>query len=180
MPIILRSIDLLRRFKNDEEASATVEFVILAPTVIWLVFSVIEAGWLSTEKTMLTRGLNLAVRDLRIGRRASPTANQIKQDICKYAGILRNCMANLTLELAKVGNPIGNLNAKCVDRTTVVAPVVTFNPGSHENQDIMVARACYVVDPLIPGAGFGAALPKDASGGYHMVAFSAFVNEPSS
>lgn len=169
---------LLRRYQKDEEANATIEFVILVPVVMWMVFSVIEAGWLSTQQTMLNRGLNLAVRDLRIGRRSNPTAELIKQDICDYAGILRDCMSTLTLELVTLGDPIGGNSAVCVDRADPVAPVVTFDPGGHITQDIMVARACFVVDPLLPGAGFGAALPKDPTGGYHMVSFSAFVNEP--
>ena len=168
----------LNRFRKDEEASATVEFVILVPMVLWLVFSVIEAGWLATQQTMLNRGLNLAIRDLRLGRLTNPTSDDIKQEICDYAGILKNCMSTLTLELAEIDNPIGGLSATCVDRTTAIEPVVTFDAGSHIDQDIMFVRACFVMDPLIPGAGFGAALPKDASGGFHLVAFGAFVNEP--
>jgi len=169
---------LLHRFWKDEEATATIEFVILAPVVMWIVFSVIEAGWLSTQQAMLNRGLNLAVRDLRLGRRPNPTADDIKQDICRYSGVLRDCMSTLTLELVKLGDPVGNAAAVCVDRSQPVAPVTTFVQGSHINQDIMVARACFVVDPLIPGAGLGAALPKDSTGAFHMVSFSAFVNEP--
>jgi len=172
-------VGLLQRFRDDEEASATIEFVILIPAVMWIVFSVMESGWLLTQKTMLDRGLALAVRDLRLGRNDEPTAENIIADICEYAAILRNCSTTLTLELVNLDNPIGNANAKCVDRaaTDPIDPPV-FNAGSHRNQHIMVARACYVMDPLIPGAGFGAALPKDASGGYHMVSYSAFANEP--
>jgi Flp pilus assembly protein TadG len=169
---------LFRRFLNDEEASATAEFVILIPVVMWVVFSVIESGWLMTQNTMLSRGLNMAIRDLRLGRRPNPTPDDIKADICSYATILKNCMSTLTLELVRIDNPIANANATCVDRTAAVQPTVAFNIGSHVNQDIMVARVCYVVDPLIPGAGFGAALPKDASGGFHLVSYSAFANEP--
>ncbi|NOR61587.1 MAG: pilus assembly protein [Rhodobacteraceae bacterium] len=178
MPMLNRATQFLQRFRRDEEASATIEFVMLVPLVMWIVFSVIESGWLSTQQTMLNRGMNLAVRDLRLGRRPNPTADDIKQDICNYAGILRNCMANLTLELVEISDPIGGLTAVCVDRASAIDPVVAFDAGSHLDQDIMVARACYIVDPLIPGAGFGAALPKDPTGGFHMVAFSAFVNEP--
>ncbi len=170
----------LRRFARDEDASATVEFVILVPAVMWIVFSVIESGWLMTQQTMLNRGLNLSIRDLRLGRDPNPTADSIKQNICDYAGILRNCMSSLSLELVTLGDPIGGNSAVCVDRASEVDPVVEFDPGSHVYQEIMVARACFVVDPLIPGAGFGAALPKDPTGGYHMVSFSAFVNEPES
>lgn len=170
---------LLTRFRDDEEASATIEFVMLVPLVMWIVFSVIEAGWLSTQQTMLNRGLNLAVRDLRLGRRSNPTADDIKTDVCAYAGIIRNCETSITIELAEISNPIGGLTATCVDRSTPIEPVVTFDPGSHINEDVMMVRACVLIDPLIPGAGFGAALPKDSTGAFHLVAFAAFANEPS-
>jgi len=169
---------LCRRFRDDESASATAEFVILIPVVMWVVFSVIEAGWLMTQSTMLSRGLNMAIRDLRLGRRPNPTPYDIKADICKYATILKNCQSTLTLELVRIDNPIGNASATCVDRSAAVQPSVAFNIGSHISQDIMVARVCFVVDPLIPGAGFGAALPKDSTGAYHLVSYSAFANEP--
>ncbi len=179
MRSLAKTKTLLRRFAKDEEASATIEFVILVPMVMWVVFSVLEAGWLSTQQTMLNRGVNLAVRDLRLGIPANPTRATIKQSICNYAAILRNCMSSLSLELVTIGNPIGGNAAQCVDRVVgSVQPNIRFDLGSHINQDIMVARACYVVDPLIPGAGLGAALPKDLTGGYHMVSFAAFVNEP--
>ena len=169
----------LRRFAKDETASATIEFVILVPMVMWVVFSVLEAGWLATQQSMLNRGLNLTIRDLRLGITPNPSKNDIKQSICDYAGILRNCMSSISLELVTLGNPIGGNAARCIDRAPgAVQPNIVFNPGSHVNQEIMVARVCYVVDPLIPGAGLGAALPKDPTGGYHMVSFAAFVNEP--
>jgi len=169
---------VLGRFRKSEDGSATVEFVILIPVVMWIVFSVVEAGWLMTQQTLLHRGLNLAVRDLRLGRDPNPTAEDVKATICSYAGILRDCNNVLTLELVEVSDPIGGANAVCVDRTSEIQPVVAFSTGSYVDQDIMVARACFVVDPLIPGAGIGALLPKDPSGAFHLVSYSAFVNEP--
>jgi len=169
----------VKRFRDDDSANPTVEFVMLIPVVMWIVFSVLESGWLMTQQTMLNRGINMAVRDLRIGVNPNPTSATIKTDICNYATILRDCNTALFLELVALNNPISSADATCVDRTTNIEPVVNFVVGSRIVPEIMVLRACFVVDPLIPGAGLGALLPKDASGGYHMVAYSAFVNEPS-
>ena len=69
-------------FREDESAAATVEFVIVFPVIIWLVFSTLEAGWLMTQQTMLGRGLNLAVREVRIGATGEPTYASIKDSIC--------------------------------------------------------------------------------------------------
>jgi hypothetical protein len=43
---------------------------------------------------------------------------------------------------------------------------------------MMIVRACYVVDPLMPDFGLGARFQKDETGGVRLVASSAFVNEP--
>jgi len=42
----------------------------------------------------------------------------------------------------------------------------------------MLMRLCAVVDPAFPGIGVGRSMPKDASGGYQIIATTAFVNEP--
>ncbi len=167
-------------FKRDETATATIEFVIVFPVILWLVFSTLEAGWLMTEQAMLGRGLSLAVRDVRIGAGGPVTYASIKDSICKNAMILRNCSSALHLEMVELSNPISSASAACVDRSPgAVQPLISWIEGSRLTPEIMVLRACFVVTPLIPGAGFGAALPVDPTGGYHMVQYSAFANEPS-
>jgi hypothetical protein len=52
----------------------------------------------------------------------------------------------------------------------------TFNPGS-DNQ-LMMVRACMIIDRMLPFSGFGLNLTRDDSGGLHMMAASVFVNEP--
>lgn len=171
---------LWNAFVKDESATATIEFVIVFPVIIWLVFSTLEAGWLMTQQTMLGRGLNLAVRDVRIGAGGPPTYASIKASICDNALILRDCNTALHLEMVPLSDPISNAAATCINRApAAIEPVVNWIDGSRTTPEIMVMRVCFVVDPLIPGAALGAALPVDATGGYHMVEYSAFANEPS-
>jgi len=54
--------------------------------------------------------------------------------------------------------------------------VTTYTGG--QRSQIVFARACYVVDPLVPGLGYGLALPKDSTGGVRLTSRFAFVNEP--
>ncbi|MCF6271686.1 MAG: pilus assembly protein [Rhodobacteraceae bacterium] len=178
MPLLDLIRPALRKFRDDDSANPTVEFVILIPVVMWIVFSVLESGWLLTQQTMLNRGINMAVRDLRIGIDPNPTHDSVKTDICRYATILRDCDSALQLELVENTSPISSATARCIDRASEIEPVVDWapNPGPPV---IMVLRACFVVDPLIPGAGLGALLPKDSTGGYNLVSYSAFLNEPS-
>ncbi len=176
----------LKAFADDSSGNATVEFVIIAPALFWLVFSVFEAGWLMTQQTMLHRGLNMAIRDLRLGKITFGTQqemhDQIKARVCARARILRDCSDSIHLELQAIdlAEGVPNTSPSCVDRSEdAAAPTVNFMPGQGD-QDIMFVRACVIVDPLLPGMGLGAQLTTDATGGYMMVAFSAFANEPSS
>jgi hypothetical protein len=65
---------------------------------------------------------------------------------------------------------------QCVDRTHKVDPIVNFTQG--QRNEFMLLRACAVFDPMFPTYGIGSKLPVDSSGAYHLIASTAFVNEP--
>jgi hypothetical protein len=166
------------RFWREEDGNPTVEFVIIFPVLIALVFSFVEAGWLATRSMMLERGLDLAVRDLRTGDATHLTHDEFKALVCDRATVIRSCEDRIAIELIPIASPadLPDRNAVCVDRTTDIEPSVRYNPGARS--EIVFVRACLVVDPLIPGMGLGLHMPKDPSGGVVMISYSAFVNEP--
>lgn len=169
---------IISRFLREPSGSATVEFVVIVPVLFYLIFSIAEAGVLMTRSVMLDRGLDIAMRDIRLGLSPDATYDDIKDKICDAAFLLTTCDEDVLLELAPLPDaasfPVGG--ADCVDRTSDVEPTVTFDPGARS--EIMFVRACIIVDPLFPGMGLGAMLPKDASGGYAIVTQTAFMNEP--
>ncbi len=165
-------------FRRDDDGAATIEFVVLFPLLIALLLSVFEAGWLMTRAMMLERGLDIASRDVRLGSASALTHNGLKATVCARSRILRNCERDLILEVVPM-----NLAAaypqnqpNCQDRTGVIEPTITFTPGGRDV--IMFVRACMIVDPIFPGIGLGLQLPKDSSGGFQMVSYTAFMNEP--
>jgi hypothetical protein len=163
---------------RDDAGNATVEFVLITPALFYVLFTIGELGIIMTRSAMLDRGISVAVRDLRLGLTPGVTHDQIKERICDAAFLLGSCEDVLMLELVPLPDaasfPPGQV--ACVDRSSDIAPVTTFNPGARS--EIMLVRACLVADPLFPGVGLGAMLPKDASGGYAILAQSAFMNEP--
>ncbi|MBY8974322.1 pilus assembly protein [Rhodobacteraceae bacterium NNCM2] len=165
-------------FWRDERGNATVEFVVLFPWIAYLVFMLAETGVLMARSVMLDRGLDIAMRDIRLGLTPDVEHDDIKSMICDAAFLIDSCESSVLLELVPITDPTSfpSNPISCVDRTEEVDPVTVFNPGAREQ--IMYVRACIIVDPLFPGSGLGAMLPKDASGGYAIVAKSAFVNEP--
>lgn len=169
----------LRAFRRAEDGNPTVEFVIIFPVFMSFLFMGIESGLMLTRQIMLERAVDIAVRDLRIGTWTNPTHEDLKQRICENGIVLKNCDRHLVMELRRVSMETWDFPGQppaCVDRREEIAPVTTLTTGG--GNDMMLLRACMVVDPLFPTTRWGLQLPLDASGGFQLFAFSAFVNEP--
>ncbi|MFT6451262.1 MAG: Flp pilus assembly protein TadG [Halocynthiibacter sp.] len=174
----------LSRFRRDEGGFATIEFLIVFPVFVTLLLSGYESGILMIRQTMLERGVDLAVRDLRLGR--MPRGDDgvvddedVRRAICNYAAILPNCLDAMNLELREVSTTtfaMPSTSTSCVDRSSDIRPVIVFEAGAPNA--LMVINACFVVNPLFPGAGLGAQLSVDSTGGYRLMSSSAFVIEP--
>ncbi len=165
------------RFRKDRDGAASVEFVLVAPVYFALMFSMFEAGWLMTQSMMLERALDVTVRDLRLGLQNDTSHDNFKDIICEKASIITDCRDNVLLELVPIASSADvPTETVCRDRASNVEPVVTFNPGSRS--EIMYMRACVVIDPLVPGMGLGLHLPLDETGGFALVSYAAFMNEP--
>jgi len=169
----------LMRIVRREDGTASMEFAIVVPILLIIFMASFESGMLMVRHLMLTQAVDLTMRDLRIGKIKSPTASLIKQEICGHSSILVNCEANIHIELTPVSTSSWNFpsaSTECIDRTQQIQPSQQFNPGTAN--EVMLVRVCVVQDAMFPTTGIGLALPKDAQGGYGLIAVSAFVNEP--
>ncbi|MCW4115305.1 pilus assembly protein [Aurantimonas sp. MSK8Z-1] len=168
-------------FARSRRGTAALEFAIVAPVFLSLIFSCFEGGWYMTKSMLLDRALNKTVRLMRIGAAGAPTTQQaVKQAVCDEMMIISNCLNVLTVEMTKItsASDFPTTQMPCIDRGATIQPTIAFTPGSRSS--IMFIRACVVSDPLTPGLGFALALPKDSLGGYGLRAAAAFMNEPSS
>ncbi len=169
----------LRRFLADEGGNASVEFVIVFPLYLALMIMSIELGFVTLRHTLLERGLDIAVRDIRLGTGTAPEHDQIKQIICDNALMVRDCEQNLRLEMRPADLRAFNsldTTVDCTDASEPSKPVRAFTPGQ-QNQ-LMLLRACLRFDPLFPDRALGSALETDASGQSAIVSMTAFVQEP--
>jgi Flp pilus assembly protein TadG len=171
-------IGWLRRLRANRSGAAALEFAIIAPIFFAIVFSTLEAGWLMTQTMMLDRAVDLTVRGLRIGNAGPVTHDAIRDRICDEVMLIGNCKTTLMVELIPITNlsVMPSNSSTCYNRGATVQPVVQFTPG--QRSQVVFIRACVIVDPMTPFIGLGLALPKDASGGFRMVAYTAFANEP--
>ncbi|RBW45567.1 pilus assembly protein [Loktanella sp. D2R18] len=172
-------------FNADESGVVTVEFVIVFPIFFGFFLMTYEMGMISLRNVRLERGIDMAVREVRIGVMAEPTSELLKESICNYAKMLPDCENQLELEMlvrdvrAWVDIPT---DVACIDRSVTTQAAVEFsNLG---NNDVVFLRACIRVDPFLPTTGIGKAIVDAAEGddaagsSYALVASASFVVEP--
>lgn len=177
--MIRRFAKSLRSFARKEDGNATIEFVIALPAFMLLFTSAYEAGVLSTRHVMLERGLDVAVREVRIGAMINPSHERLTARICEVASIIPDCANQLRLEMVSADPrdfEAPTSEVACVDRSETGTPVLNFNNGL--NNQVMILRACALFDPMIPTSGLGKQIPKESGGAYGLVATSAYVMEP--
>lgn len=177
--MIARCLTKLHQFLRDQRGTSTVEFVFVAPFLIGLTVFSIELGMISMRAAMLERGLDIAVREIRLGTGTAPDHDEIKDIICENASIIRDCDTKLRLEM--IPTDLRNFatldpTPDCTDVSEPSKPVRTFIPGA-QNQ-LVLLRACLKYRPLFPEETLGELLTKDASGDVAITTVSAFVQEP--
>lgn len=177
---MIRSVTpAVAHFLRDESGTATVEFVLVMPLYVAMLMMSIELGFVTLRATLLERGLDMAVRDIRLGTGTAPQHDAIKAIVCKNALMIRDCNQNLRLEMRPVDiRAYASLGtaADCTDTAVPAKPVREFTAGQ-QNQ-LMMLRACLKYDPLFPSAVLGSALTKDANGQVAITSMTAFVQEP--
>lgn len=171
--------NLLRRFKQDETGTASLEFVLVAPFFLGIMIFSIEMGFVTMRATFLERGLDMAVREVRLGTGTAPQHDDIKQIICDNSVIINDCENNLRLEMRSAD--IRNFNtldaeADCTDQAEPAKPLRAFVPG--QQNELMLLRACLKFRPLFPAGMLGSKLIGDGGGQASLIATTAFVQEP--
>lgn len=176
----MRFLNKLRLAFTREDGTSTIEFVIVVPTFLLLFVSIFELGMAMTRLTMLEHSLDVTMRDIRISTGQEFKHNEIRNSICENAGFLRDCQSGLQVEMIRIDRDnwvMPDRQATCIDQSPGAAlPVTSIEIGAPS--DVMFIRACFVVEPLFPTFGLGAIVETDAAGNMHLVASSAFAQEP--
>ncbi len=169
----------LRRLGLSESGAATVEFVIVFPFFVGVFLSSFDVAMMNIRAVMVEQAMDKAVRRIRLSSGSNLNYNQIVKDICEDAYLIPDCRKSLRIQMTPVSTNdwAGMQNdIECVKRNQPIQPLLNFKNGV-ENE-LMLIRICAIVDPIFPGIGVGRSMPKDDSGGYQIMASSAFVNEP--
>jgi len=175
---------LLKRYIRhwrDETGSAAVEFVLVFPVMATMIVMTLELGFITLRQTMLERGLDMAVREVRLGTGTTIEHDDVKDLVCENSMIFVDCENKLYLEMVNSDprsfvplHPI----ALCTDQTvdSAIRPVRSFTPG--QANDVVMMRACLNYAPLFPEALLAGLLAQDSDGDAAIIAVTAFVQEP--
>ena len=184
----------LRRFRRSEDGNSTIEFVILFPVFIMIFLGSFESGLMMVRNVMLERGVDLAVRTLRLGTPVPPSYEEFKESICDGTLIFQDCMDLVQVQLLPVDMDSWTLPAaqtNCIDEAShndPINPADPFDDTDYDgggNNELMIVRVCALFLPMFPGTTLGLRMPKynsndpDDDAKYALVVTSAFVNEPS-
>jgi Flp pilus assembly protein TadG len=169
----------LRHFLHRSDGTSTIEFTLIFPAFIIILLASVESGIMMIRNVMLERGVDIAVRELRLGKNVPKDEDELKKLVCNSAAFIKDCTSVLRLELVRVDTATFDMPtaaATCVQRDKLTQPALTYTSGV--DHDLMLLRACAVFNPYFPTTGLGLRLPKDGTGLYALTAASAFVVEP--
>lgn len=179
--MIQSSKRFLGRFRRDEDGSAIViEFMLFVPILFGAFLMAVEMGVYSMRQMQLDRGLDIAVREIRLNTSTAFEHDDIKDMICLNTGWLENCNEYLKLEM----NPINprafasfDQDPDCIDSASEDAQAPRGFTLGLQN-DVMMLRACIRFNPVFPTSGLGRGFQKDGNGMARMISTAAFVQEP--
>jgi len=178
--MITRLKNRLNRFvKEDVGAMHTVEFAVMFPLLCAALLFGVELTTHSNRQFQLDRGLEVTTRAIRLHTGSALSHAQVKQSICDNAGGLNDCVENLKLEMIPMNPRAFTSLPSTPDCTSAPAPATPVRGWSVGQQhELMLMRACYQYDPVMPFIGLGRELADDSNGKGTMVSISAFVQEP--
>lgn len=175
---------VLGRLLPRDDGAATVEFVIVFPLMVMVLFNSIEASILMMRTTLLDRGLDVAMRELRISTDAPPSYEAFRRLVCEASGLRpARCLDRLTVELTPVDLAATRRldpSARCEENHADPMPILEDDPAHYAagaaNETVMV-RACLLVEPVVPNVALMAILPRE-DGAFRLVSVSSYVQEP--
>lgn len=181
--MIRRTGSLMRQFGREEDGNMTIEFVIMVPLIFTLFLTAVELGIYSMRQMWLDRGLDIAMREVRLNTQNIPSHDEMKATICSSAGFIPDCVNSVKIEMRPVDprDFVGLSDVvDCVDRSEPISSQEPPNYTTGNEHDLLLVRACVKFDPIFPmtGLGFQFAQNADDAGQAIMSARSAFVQEP--
>ena len=173
-----------RRFGKNKSGSTAVEFAIVAPLFLMMMFSTFEVGWFYFANSVVDAAVGDSARLIKTGQVQRWSGDdEFKFDalydtICDVVKTFGECDTRLTLEGKTFASftelAADNTPATCADAPSDQLEAMPFEPGG-ELQIIRV-RVCYIYTTLNPAIGISLAEP--GTNQRRLISTMIFRNEP--
>lgn len=171
-----------RRLARDKRGAAAVEFALIAPIFLGLVFSILEAGYFFFVTSAVDQANARAARLIRTGQAQDAgmpiTRDEFFDRICEVVALFGDCGQRLTVDVARFSDfdaLADDLSAPvCRDADQDAIDALPYDAG--DQREIVRVRICYLHKTINPGLGLDLAEAPDGS--RKIVSVSIFRNEP--
>lgn len=177
MPSHIRSFSqLLRRFRRNRGGSAVVEFALVAPMFIALLFAIIETALMFYASQVLETVTQDSARKIMTGQAQDKklTAAQFKDEVCSRVAALFDCAGGIYVDVRSYPS-FSTVNiADPISASKTFINDMKYCPG--KDGDIVVVRLFYQWPILVTRFGYDI---SNLSGSKRLLtATAAFQNEP--
>lgn len=173
-----------REFSRDSHGSTAVEFAIVAPIFLMLMFSIFEVGWFFFANSVVDATVGDAARLIKTGQVQKSFGdeedkyNDMYDNICRVVSVFGGCENRLTLEVDTYNTfaelAADNTPAVCADAPPDDVAAIPFNPG--DELQIVRVRICYIYTTLNPAIGVN--LSEPGTNKRRLISTAIFRNEP--
>ncbi len=175
----------LATFTRDRRGSPAVEFAIIVPVYLMMMFSLFEVGWFYFVNSTVDAAVGDAGRMIRTGQIQKTFPNDPAKQfdamydvVCDVVDTFGDCAKTLTVEV-QTYNSFADLAADTAAATCANAPpadiaAIPFSPGGEEQ--IVRARICFLYKSVNPAVGID--LTEQSSDKRRIVSTTIFRNEP--
>lgn len=172
----------VRGFRQDRRGAAALEFAIVAPAFLALLFSIFEAGWFFFVTSTVDQATANAARLIRTGQVQSTTTpinrDAFFNEVCRVVQLLGPCASRLTVDVTRFTSfaaLAADLAAPvCRDAAPAAIAAIPYSPGGQK--DIVRVRVCFLHKTINPALGLKLARTPDGMRKIYSVAI--FRNEP--
>jgi Flp pilus assembly protein TadG len=166
----------LRRFRRNRKGSAAIEFAMLAPIFIALLFAIFEVALMFFATQVLETATQDSARTIMTGQTqtAANTAAQFKTAVCNRISALFDCVNGISIDVQSYPTFTNVTIADPIDSSKNFVNNMKFCPGG--DGDVVVVRLFYQWPLFVTGLGFNM---SNLSGSKRLLtATAAFRNEP--
>lgn len=169
---------------SDKRGSTAVEFAIVAPIFLMMMFSTFEVGWFYFANAAVDASVGDAARQIKTGQVQSWSGTDdeklqvLYDNICDVVKSFGGCENRLTLEVNTYTSfadlAADNTPPTCADAPPDDLAAIPFNPGGE--LEIVRVRVCYIYNTINPAIGIN--LSEPGTNHRRLISTVIFRNEP--